>query len=499
MSDIVSNHAGKGVVSVYRSKPDNTLDDAGIVGGQIIEHLNLIHRANDAFITFTSKEGEDMPHKFAVRARELTGWIPQIVGHLLRDSFYTVNSMYRGARRESKYVKGLPAGERSNSMIRHLTCCFTDCDMEGTPQDQLIAALQTKRRAEELRGGRPLPDWSIMAHSGYGFWLFYLLREEGERDTYFKSQAAQADPFRELRQGIGQPILTDRGGKIVRSWRSCQQQLVRQYADVKADPKAIDEARVTRIPGTFNTKYGDQRRVSYRVNYNVHGEPVTHTLAEMCAMLDVEPPRISTQVAIKPRKTPSPEQSKAAKLKRLTMLRNRMSKLEQLAEIRGKYREGCRAYALLVFAITLRQMGVRDKAQLTVETGIWNRQYVFPPLTDKEVGYAVRSTMLRHPEKGHWMPRERVCNVTIADWLEITHDEARATGWPYAGFVPDPTLKGNRAAKRANRHTLIRQLIEAAGGELLTAAQIREQLEAQGVEITLRTIQLDLAEMQLAP
>jgi hypothetical protein len=88
-------------------------------------------------------------------------------------------------------------------------------------------------------------------------------------------------------------------------------------------------------------------------------------------------------------------------------------------------------------------------------------------------------------------------DAKIADRLAVTPDEAKATGWPYAGHVADPSLKGNSRAVADNRRTLIVRLMREGGGELLAAEIVKSRLEAVGVFVSLRTVQLDMRRLGL--
>jgi hypothetical protein len=91
----------------------------------------------------------------------------------------------------------------------------------------------------------------------------------------------------------------------------------------------------------------------------------------------------------------------------------------------------------------------------------------------------------------------RIRNDTLGDLLEVTREEARATGLPYAGFVPDPSLKGNSRAVVKNRRELLERNVREAGGEVLTARQHQERLDKLGYTASLRVIQLDLKQLGL--
>ena len=499
MSDIVEGDSDitpsewalalKAVGLVPLDAPDEEpMTDAEIVGQGIIDNVQLIHRGmHDSFICFTDNKDKDaegnpvMKHLFSVRASELSGWIPAIVAHLCRDSFFTLNGMYRGAHWESRFVPGLPHGERHSSMVRYVTSCFIDCDMPGTPEEQLMAAL--KAWAEARAKGIHVPEWSMIAHSGRGFWLYWLLRDEkSDPDTYFKSPKSKGDPFRPLRRGIGTPVRAYKEGHEIAAWNRCQNQLLRVFGSVKSDAGAKDVVRVTRVPGSISTKWGDPRRVAYRVSYECNGRVLCYTLAEMCALLNVQPIMRREQKADK---LVDPKRSEAGRKARKALQQGRIDRMRQLATIRGGIREGCRNYALLIVAASMRGLGIHDAAALREELASFNAACMNPPLKHGDIQNAITGSV----------SMRKVRNTTIADWLSITPEEATATGWPCQGFTPDPSLKGNRAAVKQNRQTHIRMIIQKRGGELLPAADLVAALAKVGMDATTRTVQRDLKEM----
>ena len=452
------------------------------VPAQMAEIINAVHRHSDGYVCFTRKEGPaDMRHMFSVKASELDGWLPQILDHVLTDAYWSINAMFRPGRWPSKYVPGLMAGERASGLIRYLTAAFVDCDMHADANTQMIAALEAQRRASSTLGFH-VPDWSIIQHSGRGFWLFWLLRDEAVDPDHYANVAGQGDRFQFWRRGIGAPLRTNRTGQLEACWNRCQRQLLRAFASCNADANAADLARVTRVPGSTNTKASAP--VVYRVNYMSDGTLPSYTLSEFAAFLNVAPPAQSGR-----RKSPidvDPKRSKEARGKRVTMLERRLSRWRRLAEIRGGYHEGCRSSALWIAGATLRMLR-RTREEIVSELLTLNAQHCTPPLKSKEVEAAAAGSCRV----------SLLSDAKIADRLAVTPDEAKATGWPYAGHVADPSLKGNSRAVADNRRTLIVRLMREGGGELLAAEIVKSRLEAVGVFVSLRTVQLDMRRLGL--
>lgn len=472
--------------TTVRHVPNGRTEDQVELG--IIDNVQLIHRGqHDSFICFAKHDGKDadgkpvMKQVFSVRASELSECLPKIVEHLCRDAFFTVNGMYRGGHWPSQFVPSLPHGDRSSSLIRYLTCTWVDCDMAGTPQEQLMAAMNARNEARA--NGIHVPEWSMIAHSGRGFWLFWLLRDDkSEPDAYFNAAQSKKDRFRGLRRGIGTPVRAYIEGREIAAWNRCQDQLVRAFQSVKSDAGAKDAARVTRVPGSLNTKYGDERRVAYRVNYAEDSTVLCYTLAEMCALLNVQPVMRREKKSDKP---VDPKKSEAGRKARKALHQGRIDRMRQLAAIRGGIREGCRSNALLIVAASMRGLGIHDAAALREELATFNAACMNPPLKRGDIQNAIAGSV----------SMRKVRDTTIADRLSITPEEAAATGWPFQGHTPDPSLKGNRAAVKQNRQTHIRMIIQKRGGELIPAADLVAALAKVGMDATTRTVQRDLKEM----
>lgn len=448
---------------------------------QLAEIINAVHRHSDGYVCFTRKEAADMRHMFSVKASELDGWLPQILEHVLSDSYWSINAMFRPGRWPSKYVPGLSAGERGSGLIRYLTAAFVDCDMHADPNTQMIAALEAQRRASDALGFH-VPDWSMIQHSGRGFWLFWLLRDEAVDPDNYANVAGQGDPFQYWRRGVGAPIRTNRSGKLEACWNRCQRQLLRAFASCKADANAADLSRVTRVPGSVNTKAAAP--VVFRVNYLADGSVPAYTLREFAAFLNVQGPGQAGRRKLVG--DVDPERSAQGRAKRVAMLERRLSRWRRLAEIRGGYRPGCRSSALWVAGATLRMLR-RSPDEIQEELDGLNAMHCNPPLSRAEVRAAAAGSR----------SVSQLTDAKIGDRLAVTADEAKATGWPHAGYVPDPSLKGNSRAVADNRRTLIVRLIRDAGGELLTAEAVKSRLEGVGVFVSRRTVQLDMRRLGL--
>ncbi len=437
-----------------------------------LNNIDVVHRGNDGYACFTRKKPSTGPEEkigmdqmFSVPMAHFGNWLPEIRKHVLgTDCYYTLNAMFAGAPYRSKVVPGLPGGKRKASAARYITSCWVDCDIRGnmTAAQQALAALVVIEKARS--NGVCIPEWSIMVHSGQGFWLIWLLREEDQTP------------------GSGKPIRLYGYNTLAlcQAWNRIQDQLCLSFAELNSDAGSIDIARLTRVPGSTHSTNGNT--VAYRLNFDSGGNPIAYTLCEMSALLNVAPPTLKVNI----KKAVDPVRSEQARAKRKIMLRKRMVTWQQLADIRGGYKVGHRSKALFVVAATMRQLGI-DRNEIRSSLYELNSRYCDPPMKKGEVDDA--RTGARNTRA--------VTNRTIGDWLRVTKLEADLTGWPYYGCVPDQSLRGNSRAKVQNRRELLRRNIRVAGGEILSAGQHAERLEALGIFVGIRTIQSDLKSMRL--
>ena len=246
-----------------------------------LDSILAIHRDRDGYIAFVRKPDPAHPvldrhgkpraweNLFSIRAGDLASMFPAFAKWLTHDSFFSVSAFYRAAPYKNK-MTGLPDAWRKEKYISKLTACYADLDC-GRPESEDPGAALTWRQAqhdaEALADLGVIPQPSIMARSGRGVYLFWLLRDV-------------KDPAR----------LPHAWPEKVELYKACNRALNERLRShlLPADPAAIDAARVLRVPGSIHRKA--LRRVTYVIQLDQDGRGFVYTLPDLAAALDLPAP-----------------------------------------------------------------------------------------------------------------------------------------------------------------------------------------------------------------
>jgi hypothetical protein len=265
------------------------------------------------------------------------------------------------------------------------------------------------------------------------------------------------------------------------------------------DGAAGDLARLTRIPGSINTKAG--REVVYDFFFKTDGafRPIVYTLPELARSLGepetVEPfvcpppkrlrlsPDLSAAIADRntetnrgPRSAKSERGATGSRALRLRRFRD----FDLLVSIRGKFPDGVRNRAALLLACLTR--GVSTQRERVFKFG---RHYCSPPL---EV-FAIEAA-LKQANKPRWL---KLYDRTIGDWLEITPAENAELEGEYLSAPPARSTR--RADKTKRRRELVSEI--CAGGAIPPLSEIKKLLAGNGVSASRQTISDDLLALGL--
>ena len=244
-----------------------------------VDSILAIHRDEKGFIGFVRKPQDPQLDKhgkpkvwenlFSIRVEDLRAMLPAFAQWLAQDSYFTVCSYYRQAPYLNR-ATGLPDVWRKEKYLRKLTTCFTDIDSGRPESEEPGAALDYRQvwyEAGVLADRGVIPQPSIMARSGRGVYLFWLLKDE-------KDPARPPHAWPEKLQ----------------LYKLCNRALntrIRTHG-LPADKAAIDAARVLRTPGSIHRKTG--RRVEYIVQLDEAGRGFVYTLPELATLLELPAP-----------------------------------------------------------------------------------------------------------------------------------------------------------------------------------------------------------------
>lgn len=255
---------------VEREETSAALDVDSILG---------IHRDPDGYIGFVRKPDPNAPPRldkhgrpytwdnlFSIRANELRSMFPALADWLTHDSYFTVHAYHRPAPYPNK-ATGHPDVWRKEKHLQTLTACYADIDSGRPDSDEPGAGLtwrQAQHEAEKLADLGVIPQPSIMARSGRGIYLFWLLRDPNDRNKLPHAWPEKVELYKACNRALNERLRTH---------------------ELPADPKAIDAARVLRVPGSIHRKVS--KRVRYVIQLDDQGKGFEYTLPELAAFLDL--------------------------------------------------------------------------------------------------------------------------------------------------------------------------------------------------------------------
>lgn len=423
------------------------------------ELIHIIHRGHDGYISIHRKTAAGtLENICSIPANALPGIFDQMAEMLDADSYFGINGMYRagyGANRLGLFDaagNALPNARRTNKDVRWLTSCFTDIDCVklGITVGAAFGAI-----IDAQEKGR-LPPASIITRSGNGLWLFWLVSGADHKEP---SECSPA--YRER----------------IDLWAAVQGAICNRLANVGSDANALDAARITRIPGSVNTKA--KARVAYWVQYSTAGQVPKYTLAELAAAFGV----VKKQVPQLVRQVQTIYQARGHKGKVGRWLKARRQ-FERLWNLRGKFKVGTRNAAMWVYAVILQS--IPGKLRLTEEQILEALEGLCRDLEQVPGDKYTRAEMVATFESSKDIRMANIRNQVFSDKLNITPDEAAMLeGWPPAkqyqqpGQVPPAKLTRPEVAKR--RRKLIAELV-AKLGSIPTTRELAALVGNMGLE-----------------
>lgn len=453
-----------------------------------VQGILAIHRDTEGYIGFVRKPDPDHPrldrhgkpyafeNLFSIRRRDLGSMFPAMAEWLTYDSFMTVNAYYRAAPYPNP-LTGLPDVWRKEKYLRSLTACYADIDSGRPESDEPGAALtwrQAQHAAEYLADVGVIPQPSIMARSGRGVYLLWLLRDETRPKELPRAWPEKIGLYKALNRALDDRLRTNR---------------------LPADTHAIDAARVLRVPGSIHRKA--LRRVRYVIQADERGQGFVYTLPELAAFLGLasvggDLPD-STRSLAKPAQYRKVKKPGTAPLRSLGAKRVNALRAQDLLTIevwrggflkRGmKYADGTvspgRRFLLTLYANFLRGSGADQAETLAAcRTMAANMKPPYPsdpPDDDPPIESLVQGEYSTDR-------RRRWGNQKLCDLLGITADVARdldlLTIKPPAVAVEADKARPHQADVIEERRDFARQYIERYGR--VTARKLANAYKAAG-------------------
>jgi hypothetical protein len=421
-----------------------------------VQPISLIHRGQDGYVSFHRKQGEKFQDLCSVRAGELQTMFPQFAEELERDAYFSVNSFYRTGYGQSRVLPNLKNTYRENDGARYLNACYVDIDCHDGPVD--YGALFGKIINAQDR--KLIPPASLIARSGRGLWLFWLLIDSSD---FSAPQRAWPD-------------------KVI-AHSAIEQELIRRLG---GDPAASDVARITRVPGSVNSKVGDTLRVMFWTQRGANGKPYFYTIGTLAGFLGVELPQLRQRRGV----AASPERSERGVRGHQALWTHRFHDFQRLRDLRGGFRRGCRNSAAYFYGLILRGLNFDEK---TVRTEMDTfGQSCWPPLTDEEILAACEQTLANR-----WGFKDS----TVAAKLKVTAEEGSLIPrWaPKQAAAVVPTDMNMKPAKRAEmRRRIMLEIIESRGGYVPSCREMSFLLGQRGFEISYVAVFKDYSRLNLS-
>lgn len=246
-----------------------------------LDSILAIHRDPGGFIGFMRKPDPAHPvlgkdgkpitwqNLFQICASDLRSTFPAFAEWLTHDSFFTVSAYYRAAPYKNK-LTGLPDVWRKEKYLSKLTACYADLDCGRPESEDPGAALtwrQAQHEAEVLADLGIIPQPSIMARSGRGVYLLWLLRDVKDPAKLPHAWPEKIELYKACNRALNERL---------------------RFHQLPADPGAIDAARVLRFPGSVHRKA--LRRVTYVIQLDQDGRGFVYTLPDLAAALELPAP-----------------------------------------------------------------------------------------------------------------------------------------------------------------------------------------------------------------
>lgn len=342
--------------------------------------LTALHR-RPGYMTVHNKVGDRWRDLGAVSTSNIPEGIHPLLPEMQTDSYYGINTLGNRHR----------AGK--NVAYINAIFCDVDCHSKGIRVEEALVELMV------LEANGLVPPPSMIERSGRGVWVFFIL-----------------DP----------PLPALHDWEVRQRFTHLEHALVAKLEHLGADAKSTDLPRVTRFPGSVNSKA--QSAVLYTINYGEDGRVTTYTLEQLEKYFPPSEP-VSTCSRASRKHPPNNINTRSSTSRNrrpnagwIALQKRRLRLLLRLDAMRHGFSEGCRSYAVLLFAHYLRTSYPKaGKRFLHVATETFAERCK-PPLSQQEVTAILRWSGKRDSLR-------KLSDAKIVAWLQITEEE-HSILWP---------------------------------------------------------------------
>ncbi len=429
-----------------------------------LDHIHSIHRWNDGHVAFMRKTNGKAVNVGSFHVQELKNYFPQLLSYIIKDGYFTVNSMFAAAPYFDSQT-GFPAVLRKEKHIRFLTAAYVDLDIYRKKLNWRDAASM----AGKLMDVGIIPHASIIARSGRGMYLLWLLHrhlDETKPETGY----------------LNRIVL----------YKQVNKELCSRLEALAADSQAIDAARVLRVPGSIHS--GSQKAVQYMIQVGEDGGTFTYSLEELADFLNIKVCKSGLQdkpnfLELPGRKT----KNKGSCPKRvnglLALNKMRVSDLLSIEQYRGGFNKGFRHSMLNLYCGFLKSAGYKSIRSALNAMAV-NCTPAYP--TNGEANDTPISKIMKNC-KPHRHTNKKLCKI-LGVTPEIAKELELKTILP-----PELKEKGGKSEteKKAEiRIEAIRKMVETYGTGY-GCRKFVEALENEGIKTNRQTVNLELKRISL--
>jgi hypothetical protein len=342
-----------------------------------------VHRHQDGYIALASGDEDSLHPRIAILASNFEGMFPELRSAYLKDAYVSINAGYR-TRSGNKVEHGYPM-HRENT-LRYLNACYADIDYYKLGRGYA----EVLYRITLLEESGAIPKWSMLLRSGRGVWLFWLLHDE--KGAEYPQAAFPND---------------------IAHYKALNRELAGRLHVIGGDQQATDATRYMRLHGSLNTK--SDELVELLTRQAGDGLIPMYSMPGLAAALKIDRKLEQKLAATYKRANKRNPNRKKGWLARWDQV---LEDLLRLQTVRGKFRQGCRTFAVSITAIVLKGAG-HSASDILENCLLLGQIDCSPRLTEREIRCQVDSVLKRRA-----VPH--ISNQRIADQLQITTDESEA-------------------------------------------------------------------------
>lgn len=336
-------------------------------------------------------------------------------------SYYTTVNAFRGWKRTADRVFNF------TSIFIDLDCHAEDPKKVQEAKNRTVQILEAAFAAGELC----IP--TVITDTGRGFGIQYVLQHSIAKT--WKTEKIQ-ELYKKVRKLL---------------FEKYQELLAADLQAAQADPAVLEDARVCRLPGTYNAKAGKMcRLISASEKYYELSE-----LVQGCKLWPWKPEeeyRKAKEEKEKKRKA-KVASGTVVSLKdyRMPFLAARLEQLKKLQELRGEECSGYREQMLFIIYSTLTQIN-HDTAADSLK--IFNERFA-KPLDKEELEHIIEETdqSIGYDHRGYY----KLKNTYLVERLDLTDAEIKAIGLDM-GWQRTAERQAAREKKKKEREMIIELL-----------------------------------------